>query len=628
MKKKGFTLVELLAVISILAILIIIAIPSVLKIFRQSKQNSFNNEVETIKTELKKEYMDLTMSGQVVPPVISSVGDYQLDMSGRDLDYYAELNRNGTIKYLEVTDGEFYYQYSEGASNDGEVVDLKDKDISVPSKIEYIKDNVAIEKIFVYDTLYDIYDSTNSVPVIITNSSDNALVASVYYGNTKLGSDVSIPAGSEDYMFFVKLTDSMVKSMQVNQTYDLKIDATINLGKNLSDDTDVIVKHNYANKIKVRRVNPGMIIKKIESTSNNDKIAFNQSGIFVPKGVNIGTLKVNVYNADNSKTYKFTNIKRQELKMVEAGKINNKKYSDIVITGEELLRYQAYLKNGEYIYSKDNYNIDMIFNSHINIQKIYFDFDVYINPGVYHNGNITIASKEKFNETKYGDFEIQNSSVSNEFHGNAYCKDLSKCFGTSGKLENVTSGELELGINKAILALDIAQSMSVQDTYSVYMTVEGSVFQIGQPASNYPATILAISEANTKYLSWIGFYDGYLQVYSYYEGGSKSGQLGDKTEPGFTSIPVSQFEGKIMNIQVTASRLGKTRVYINGSLIREFDSGGDTVSYKIATIGDLRPSRGLKFNGKIYDLALYNTELSTSAVNFNWSHAKNTWGIN
>ena len=83
-----------------------------------------------------------------------------------------------------------------------------------------------------------------------------------------------------------------------------------------------------------------------------------------------------------------------------------------------------------------------------------------------------------------------------------------------------------------------------------------------------------------------------------------------------------------MNIQVTASRLGKTRVYINGSLIREFDSGGDTVSYKIATIGDLRPSRGLKFNGKIYDLALYNTELSTSAVNFNWSHAKNTWGIN
>ena len=41
MKKKGFTLVELLAVIAILAILVIIALPNVLKMFNDSKKNAF-----------------------------------------------------------------------------------------------------------------------------------------------------------------------------------------------------------------------------------------------------------------------------------------------------------------------------------------------------------------------------------------------------------------------------------------------------------------------------------------------------------------------------------------------------------------------------------------------------------
>ena len=39
MKNKGFTLVELLAVIAILAILVIIALPNVLKMFNQAKKD-------------------------------------------------------------------------------------------------------------------------------------------------------------------------------------------------------------------------------------------------------------------------------------------------------------------------------------------------------------------------------------------------------------------------------------------------------------------------------------------------------------------------------------------------------------------------------------------------------------
>ena len=48
MNKKGFTLVELLAVIAILAILVIIALPNVMGMFNESKKNSFTTELKEI----------------------------------------------------------------------------------------------------------------------------------------------------------------------------------------------------------------------------------------------------------------------------------------------------------------------------------------------------------------------------------------------------------------------------------------------------------------------------------------------------------------------------------------------------------------------------------------------------
>ena len=57
MKNKGFTLVELLAVISILAILVIISIPNVIQLFRQTQQSSFENELKTIYREANQEWV-------------------------------------------------------------------------------------------------------------------------------------------------------------------------------------------------------------------------------------------------------------------------------------------------------------------------------------------------------------------------------------------------------------------------------------------------------------------------------------------------------------------------------------------------------------------------------------------
>ena len=56
-KNKGFTLVELLAVIVILAIIMIIAIPAVLNTMETAKRKSMINFAEKIINEVEKTYM-------------------------------------------------------------------------------------------------------------------------------------------------------------------------------------------------------------------------------------------------------------------------------------------------------------------------------------------------------------------------------------------------------------------------------------------------------------------------------------------------------------------------------------------------------------------------------------------
>ena len=66
MKRKGFTLVELLAVIAILAILVIIALPNVLKMYNTSKKNIFLVEAKEIYGEVSKKYMTESMKGNTI----------------------------------------------------------------------------------------------------------------------------------------------------------------------------------------------------------------------------------------------------------------------------------------------------------------------------------------------------------------------------------------------------------------------------------------------------------------------------------------------------------------------------------------------------------------------------------
>ena len=133
MKNKGFTLVELLAVIAILAILVIIALPNVLKMFNDSKKNSFLTEAKTIYSEVSKKYISESMKGNKLT-YVSSEDDTKLDMTGKSLKYCVLLNADGSVKSMKVSNGEWIAELPSGKK----ITDLNSSDLKdVPSGYKF-----------------------------------------------------------------------------------------------------------------------------------------------------------------------------------------------------------------------------------------------------------------------------------------------------------------------------------------------------------------------------------------------------------------------------------------------------------------------------------------------------------
>ena len=169
MKKRGFTLVELLAVIAILAILVIIALPNVMGMFNNAKKNTFLTEIKKIYRGAEQAYVkdSFDTSGTKVYSKCSSGCTNELDMSIRDdLEYYIEVNSQGKIIKYYVKDNSFQF------SHDGEmsITDIKDaQDISSLSESEKIVISSGV---------------ISSNPVSFETDSWNTIVSAVMDGNT------------------------------------------------------------------------------------------------------------------------------------------------------------------------------------------------------------------------------------------------------------------------------------------------------------------------------------------------------------------------------------------------------------------------------------------------------------
>lgn len=134
MNKKGFTLVELLAVIAILAILVVILVPNFVDMFKESKSSIFVTEVQTIMKQAQQEWM-LAGGGNKT----YKTGDFSLDGKSENVNYYLKMDVNGLFTQVVVYDGDNCL--ARGSANGTESVkmaELSDSDlVNIGSKSAY-----------------------------------------------------------------------------------------------------------------------------------------------------------------------------------------------------------------------------------------------------------------------------------------------------------------------------------------------------------------------------------------------------------------------------------------------------------------------------------------------------------
>ncbi len=151
---KGFTLVELLAVIALLAILVIIAIPNVLQMFNNAKQSAFETQVKEIAKIAEKEWIkdSITSSGdRVYSKCSDGTCTNPLDMSASaNLEYYVHMDSSGKIDQLYVKDDSFQYGLSgefniNNVTGIEKVSDVNDNKITIENGVVKIGGNVVSE---------------------------------------------------------------------------------------------------------------------------------------------------------------------------------------------------------------------------------------------------------------------------------------------------------------------------------------------------------------------------------------------------------------------------------------------------------------------------------------------------
>ena len=125
--KKGFTLVELLAVIAVLAILIILALPNVLGLFMSSKESAFVTEVQSVYKTAQEEFLidNMTSSGSIE---YSSRGNKLINLSKSTLGYYIRFNSEGEVLHLMVYNTA--YQIVAGSEENTEPILISDLCVS------------------------------------------------------------------------------------------------------------------------------------------------------------------------------------------------------------------------------------------------------------------------------------------------------------------------------------------------------------------------------------------------------------------------------------------------------------------------------------------------------------------
>ena len=107
MKKKGFTLVELLAVIAILAILVILVLPNLVGMFNDAKKKALVIDAQSLARESEELYLNKIVSGKKIKEVSSDGEDQISNNATKNKEYSIELDNRGRVKHMTISDGTY-----------------------------------------------------------------------------------------------------------------------------------------------------------------------------------------------------------------------------------------------------------------------------------------------------------------------------------------------------------------------------------------------------------------------------------------------------------------------------------------------------------------------------------------
>ena len=111
--KKGFTLVELLAVIVVLAIIMVIATQQINKTIQKSRADSFVSSYKMVLDAVKKCELQSMTTDDCKSSVDLSVNDYDLTISKTDSTYTITLKSKDGGKFVNM-DLKAYYEPENG----------------------------------------------------------------------------------------------------------------------------------------------------------------------------------------------------------------------------------------------------------------------------------------------------------------------------------------------------------------------------------------------------------------------------------------------------------------------------------------------------------------------------------
>ena len=108
MNKKGFTLVELLAVIAILAILILLVTPNILKMFNEGKESVFVQQAQRVMEASNTKFMSVSLKkpgAYIFTNLKDATGDNveNLNLTNDSVTYCVKMNNEGNVTYLHVS---------------------------------------------------------------------------------------------------------------------------------------------------------------------------------------------------------------------------------------------------------------------------------------------------------------------------------------------------------------------------------------------------------------------------------------------------------------------------------------------------------------------------------------------